>query len=152
MSKRDYLKLLTKEQLIQLVIRESERNYVPELKNVEDSINEAKKLIENWEQENFIAMFVDRNLKLIHKEMMFKGGISSTIVDMNILFRKLLSFKNVSGLITAHNHPSWALYPSEDDKKVQKRIQEICDLFGINYCDNLIITELSSVSVMHQYA
>jgi len=76
-----------------------------------------------------------------------KGGITSTGVDLRLLFGDILKSGAVS-FITAHNHPSSKLKPSKPDIDLYKKIKEISKVHYLNYLDNLIITKSGKYSFM----
>ncbi|MBW6432103.1 JAB domain-containing protein, partial [Patescibacteria group bacterium] len=46
-----------------------------------------------------------------------------------------------AAVIVAHNHPSGLLEPSEQDKKVTKRLKEAGEVLGIALLDHVIVTK-----------
>jgi len=96
-------------------------------------------------QESFYALFLDRANKIKGHALISVGGMTGTVVDNRILFKYAVD--NLStGLIIAHNHPSGQLKPSDQDIKVTKKIQSICELFEIALMDHIILTEESFYS------
>ena len=53
-------------------------------------------------------------------------------------------------MITAHNHPSGTLKPSEADKHIFEKIKTLAKFHEINHLDNLIITECGYFSFMDE--
>ena len=47
----------------------------------------------------------------------------------------------VEPLILAHNHPSGAICPSQEDLALTKRLEDAGELLGINVLDHIIIGE-----------
>jgi DNA repair protein RadC len=43
-------------------------------------------------------------------------------------------------MIVAHNHPSGNVEPSEEDKQLTKRLQEVGKIIGIELIDHLIVS------------
>lgn len=68
------------------------------------------------------------------------GGISGTITDIRLIFQAALKASS-SALISAHNHPSGNLNPSEADKLITKKIFEAGKLLDISVLDHVIITQ-----------
>lgn len=125
--------------------RESE----PEEKiKISSSINVFKLLhgdLMDLEHEEFWLVFLKRNNEVIKKEMVSKGGISGTVVDPKIIFRKALE-ESATGLILAHNHPSGNLTPSKQDINLTKGICAAGKVLEIAVIDHLIITNESFFS------
>jgi DNA repair protein RadC len=67
------------------------------------------------------------------------GGTTGTVVDPKLVFQSALK-ANASAIILAHNHPSGNLNPSEEDKKLTKKIQSAGSFLDINLYDHLILT------------
>lgn len=90
--------------------------------------------------EEFWAIFVNQNSKILHFTRLTSGGISSSIVDIRILFRTALEHF-ATGFFVAHNHPSGNLKPSEEDRRITEQLDEAGKLLNIKLIDHLIITQ-----------
>lgn len=90
--------------------------------------------------EEFHVAFFDRANQLIAVEMISKGGLSGTIADGKIIFKKALEHK-ASGLILYHNHPSGQLRPSEADRRLTRQLTEFAKLIDLQILDHLIVSE-----------
>lgn len=95
--------------------------------------------------EEFWAIFLNQNNKIIYKSRLFSGGINQSVVDIRILFKTALEHL-ATGLIISHNHPSGNLKPSAEDLKITKQIQEAGKLLNIQLLDHLIITQTAYLS------
>jgi len=67
------------------------------------------------------------------------GGISGTVVDAKVVFATALK-ANASSMIVAHNHPSGNLIPSEQDRRLTKRLTEIGRALDLPLLDHVIVT------------
>lgn len=67
-----------------------------------------------------------------------QGGITSTLVDLRILFAVTLKSLSVA-MILAHNHPSGVLKASGADRELTTKIGRAADLFDIKVLDHLIL-------------
>lgn len=90
--------------------------------------------------EEFWLLLLKRNNEVIKKEMLSRGGVSGTVVDAKIIFKRALE-ETASGLILAHNHPSGNLKPSSEDISLTKRLKEAGKSLDISVLDHLIITD-----------
>lgn len=90
--------------------------------------------------EEFWALYLNNSNKVIKKKLMSKGGITTTMVDVRVLFREAVELSSV-GLIVCHNHPSGKLTPSKSDKELTKKIKEAGAILDIKLLDHLIITQ-----------
>lgn len=95
--------------------------------------------------EVFTAIFLNAANEVVSVFKMSMGGVSQCIVDAR-LFISAASLCLASQVIVVHNHPSGALYPSAADKKITKKLQEICKLIDCPLLDHLIITNESYYS------
>lgn len=90
--------------------------------------------------EEFWVVFLNRHNKVIAKEQLSIGGITGTIVDSKILFKKAMMYL-CNGIILCHNHPSGNIQPSETDIQLTKRLKEAGKLMEIPILDHIIIGE-----------
>jgi len=88
--------------------------------------------------EEFKALFLNRNNKVLGITTITKGSTTGTIVDVKQLLQYALK-TNASSIIVAHNHPSGNLDPSEADKAITKKIVAGCEAIDIKLLDHLII-------------
>lgn len=89
--------------------------------------------------EIFYAILLNHQHQVMAIEKISQGGITSTIVDIRVIFKKVLSYPNVTRLIVAHNHPSGQTKPSEADITLTQRIKDAGRLLDIELLDHLII-------------
>lgn len=97
-------------------------------------------ILGDLQHEEFWVLYLNNSNKIIYKSQVSKGGITSTIVDSRLIFKKALELA-VVGIILVHNHPSGTLKPSESDKKLTQKIKIAGETLDIKMLDHLIITE-----------
>lgn len=90
--------------------------------------------------EEFWAIYLNQNNKILSTLRLTKGGIAESLVDIRILFKKALEL-SATAIIIAHNHPSGSLMPSQADKNITKKVQDAGTLMNIKLLDHLIITQ-----------
>ncbi len=105
--------------------------------------------LQDLEYEEFWVVFLNRGNRILGYEKLFTGGMSGTVVDVRIVFRRALEMK-CSAIIVLHNHPSGTLYPSEYDKQVTTRIKEGGKLLDINLYDHIIVGGVSYFSFLDE--
>jgi len=110
------------------------------IKDASDVLNLVKEEVKNESQEHFLVLFLNIKLKLIKKEILFKGGEVSSIVDVNLLFKKAIMC-GARKIICVHNHPSGDPYPSNDDIGLTNKIRKIAQITNIELLDHIIIAE-----------
>ena len=97
-------------------------------------------IIGDLQHEEFWAIFLSNSNKVIAKHRLSKGGLTATIVDVRLLYRKALGTECV-GVIVCHNHPSGKLTPSAADMEITQKIKDAGSTLDIKLLDHLIITE-----------
>jgi DNA repair protein RadC len=116
---------------------------VPEktkINDPKDAYNILHPLLGDLQMEEFWVIFVNHHNKILHKEKISQGGISGTVVDVRLIFKKAME-QFATGIFIAHNHPSGNLKPSQEDIKITKKIQEAGRIMEITLLDHLIITQ-----------
>jgi DNA repair protein RadC len=93
---------------------------------------------EDLDHEMFYVTYLNRANGVIRCEMLSKGGLTGTVVDIKLIMNRALLLKS-SGILLAHNHPSGNLQPSIEDKEITHKIKEGCKLFDIQLIDHLIL-------------
>jgi DNA repair protein RadC len=97
-------------------------------------------LLRDMHNEVFGVVFLNQANKVKHYEVISMGGITATVADPRIIFRKALSEDAVS-IILFHNHPSGNLQPSKADEDLTSKIVQGAKLFDIRVLDHLIVSE-----------
>lgn len=121
---------------------------VPEKLQISSSADAFKILhpfLSDLRTEEFWAVFLNQNNRIITKSRLSSGGINQSVVDVRILFKSALEHC-ATGIIVAHNHPSGNQKPSPEDLKITKQISEGAKLLNIQLLDHLIITQNSYLS------
>lgn len=88
--------------------------------------------------EEFWLLFLNQRNQLLGKECISRGGITATVVDAKIVFRKALA-KSAVSIILMHNHPSGSLKPSEADRRLTKQLVSAGKTLDIGILDHLIV-------------
>lgn len=96
--------------------------------------------IAHLDHEVFCVLYLNRTLRLIRMERISQGGITGTLADPRIIFRKALSLRAVS-LILGHNHPSGSLQPSMADRELTRKVQQAASYLEIAVHDHLIVSK-----------
>lgn len=115
-------------------------------------ITESKKAFEilhplmaDLSTEEFYVIFLNQANKVISVDKISTGGITSTVVDVRMVFIKALE-KKATAIIVSHNHPSGNLTPSMADKRLTTELRKAGDLLNIRLLDHLIITQTEYLS------
>lgn len=90
--------------------------------------------------EEFWLLMLNRANHVVKKQLMSKGGVAGTIVDVKIIFKTAVD-NYASSIIVCHNHPSGNISPSEADVKLTQAVKNAGTIMEIPLLDHLIITE-----------
>lgn len=96
-------------------------------------------------QEEFKVLLLNRNNQVLGIYPLSKGGTTSSIVDVKLLFSVALKC-NAHGIILAHNHPSGNLNPSNPDKSITTKIINASKLLDVKILDHIIVSKQSFYS------
>lgn len=91
-----------------------------------------------FDKEYFIAAFLDKENKLLGIETISTGTLNSSIVHPRDVFKQALIYK-ADKIVLSHNHPSGEPAPSNEDKMITKRLEDVGKLFNITVLDHIII-------------
>lgn len=97
-------------------------------------------ILSDLQNEVFGVVFLNRANRVKHHEVISVGGITGTVADPRVIFKKALAEDAVS-LILFHNHPSGSLKPSRADEELTKKIADGARLFDIRILDHIIVSE-----------
>ena len=108
--------------------------------------NKIKKINIDYKQENFLIFCLDSKNKIIHSEVLFKGGLNSILICPKTLFRTALKY-NSNSLIIAHNHPNGDLKPSEEDIDSFEKLKKGGDTLNLSVLDFIVFNTKSFYSI-----
>lgn len=115
------------------------------IKSSKDAYSQIYAVFEDLPHEEFWIISLTRANKIITKHQISKGGVSGTIADIKLIFKKAIE-DLASAIIVAHNHPSGQLKPSNSDIKLTNKLVETGSIMDISVLDHLIITNESYYS------
>lgn len=99
-----------------------------------------RSLLRDLQNEVFGVVFLNRANKVKHYEIISVGGITGTVADPRVIFKKALAEDAVS-IIIFHNHPSGNLQPSRADEALTARIVHGAKLLDIRLLDHIIVSD-----------
>ncbi|PLC64580.1 hypothetical protein B9P82_09325 [Citrobacter sp. L55] len=97
------------------------------------------------EREEFTALFLDNQHRLIAHETLFTGTINHTQVHPREVVKAGLKH-NCAAVIVAHSHPSGEAEPSQADRKITERLRAALELVEIRLLDHLVVGGMEIVS------
>ena len=120
--------------------KESNQIVKPQIRSSEDAYKVIAPELMDQPTEQFWVIMLNRSNKVIHKRAISLGGVSGTVADPKVIFKKALD-DLASGIILAHNHPSGNKKPSQADIDLTKKLQNSGKLLEIPILDHIIFTD-----------
>lgn len=96
--------------------------------------------LSDLQTEEFWAIFLNHQNKILYKTCLFRGGIASSVADVRVVFKMALEHFSTQ-IIVAHNHPAGSLKPSKEDINITQKIKDAGKLLDIDLLDHLILTQ-----------
>lgn len=104
----------------------------------EDVLEIMQRKIAHLKHEEFWVIYLNQAAKILQLEQIGKGGLTSTTVDIRVIFQKALCYE-ATNIIVCHNHPSGSIKPSKADILLTCQIEEAANFFNINLIDHIIL-------------
>jgi len=121
----------------------------PLVKSSADVANFLNQTFRDLQHEIFAVILLNRANKIIHHEVISKGGITGTVADPRLIL-KLAINHGATSIILSHNHPSGNLKPSKADEEITGRIKKSAELMDIKLLDHIIVSEEGYLSFMDE--
>ena len=126
-------------------IKKSEVQELKKISSSADVFHIMQPIIGDLPHEEFWVLCLNNSNKIIYQFQLSKGGLTSTVVDVRMLFKTALEHL-ATAIILLHNHPSGQLKPSGADQQITKKIAQAGDHLEIKLLDHVIITKESYYS------
>ncbi|MGX9272326.1 RadC family protein [Pantoea ananatis] len=97
------------------------------------------------EREEFTALFLDNQHRLIAHDTLFTGTINHTQIHPREVVKAALKH-NAAAILVAHCHPSGLAEPSDADRRVTERLKQALNLVDIRLLDHLVVGGMDIVS------
>lgn len=110
----------------------------PQVTSSQDAYDAIAPMLADLSHEEFWLLILNRANRIMGREQVSSGGMTGTVVDAKIVFRKALEGQACS-IILCHNHPSGSLYPSQADIKLTKKLVKAGESIDVTVLDHLII-------------
>ncbi len=88
--------------------------------------------------EEFWILFLNNANKILDKTQLSIGGITATLVDVRLIFKKGIAL-GATSIVLCHNHPSGNLIPSNADIQLTEKIVKGGKMLDIKVLDHVII-------------
>ena len=90
------------------------------------------------DRELFWVLHLNAKNRIVKKELAAMGAVDHCVISPSMVLRGAVAC-GAAGVITVHNHPSGDPSPSEDDRKLWRRLNEGCQLLGLRLLDNIVV-------------
>lgn len=117
----------------------------------EDVANYFVKLLGRYkDKERMYGAFLDKNNQVIDIKKISEGTIDATLFSPREVVKEVIR-TNCKSVVFSHNHPSGSIKPSNRDKDMTKRIDDILEPLGIKVLDHVIVgdNDYTSLKDMH---
>lgn len=131
------------------IAKRIQKNKIDDVKSVnspDDIYNNFSLLLKEEKQENFMVVFLNIKSHIIKYEILFVGGSSFSIIDVNLILKKAIGY-GASKIICIHNHPSGDPTPSKQDILITKKINMNAEMLDITLLDHIIIGKAGYISL-----
>lgn len=106
----------------------------------EDAYRVMQPYLMDQSVEQFWIILLNRANLVIKPELISEGGVSGTVADPKVIFKKAVD-KLASSIILVHNHPSGNLTPSQADIQLTRKLKEAGNSLDLPVLDHLIFTD-----------
>ena len=96
-------------------------------------------------KEYFKVMLLNIANKVLGIVVISEGGAIGTVVDTKQILQAAI-LANATGILLSHNHPSMNAKPSENDRKMTRRIVDAAKIMQIEVIDHIIVCDESYYS------
>jgi len=117
---------------------DTESKAVETIVSSRDGYNIMRRHLVDLNHEEFWIILLGRSNKVLGKELISKGGLSTTVADPKVIFHTAIQHQ-ATGIILVHNHPSGNLKPSQQDINLTKNLAASGKMLEIQILDHLII-------------
>jgi len=112
----------------------------PQMRSSRDAYNLIAPLLQDLQKEEFWILLLNRSNRFIGRVCISTGGVSGTVVDAKVIFKKAIE-SLASSVILCHNHPSGNLRPSQADIDITRKLKRAGESLDIAVLDHLIIAD-----------
>ncbi len=121
----------------------------PKITNSKQIYELYKGSFQDLPHEEFRILLLNQANKVIGCELISRGGMAGTVVDVRIVFKIALERSAVS-IVLMHNHPSGSLQPSTQDLDITQKLKQGGSLLNITVVDHLIFSDEGYTSLLDE--
>ena len=129
------------EAAVELYIRlKAKKEVTPQIVSAKDVYRQMVGLMVNLSVEECWCVFLNQASRVIKKQRISKGGLTSTMVDVRVVMKEAI-LCGAAALALVHNHPSGSTRPSREDDNLTRQVRQSCELMNIRMVDHVIVTD-----------
>ena len=129
------------EAAVELYIRlKAKKEVTPQIASSKDVYRQMVSLMANLSVEECWCIYLNQASRVIKKQRISKGGLTSTMVDVRVVMKEAL-LCGAAALALVHNHPSGSTRPSREDDNLTRQVCQSCELMNIRMVDHVIVTD-----------
>ncbi len=121
-----------------LSLREEITGFRKNVIKKQDDILKYFQTIAPFDKEAVFCVYLDAKNKIMDFRTISEGTLSQSLLYPREIIKQALNIAALS-IIVMHNHPSGDFTPSENDKKITKRLLFACRNMDIQLLDHIII-------------
>ncbi len=117
----------------------------PKVESSEDVYRLVSPHLRDLSHEVFRVLFLTSRNRVLADKVLFTGSLTESIVSPREIVREAVN-QTAASVVFVHNHPSGNPEPSEEDKRVTRRLKQACEVVGVEVLDHIIVGEKSYFS------
>jgi len=134
-------------EIAQRVIKEDIKS--KSFNQVDSLINYLYLSMRDRAKEIFKVLFLNSKKEILSDENLFQGSLDRSAVYPREVLQRALDCE-AAFLVLVHNHPSGKAFPSEQDKRITRKLQMACSSVSIGILDHIIIGDDNYFSFCEQ--
>lgn len=112
----------------------------------ETALTVVRPLLVGHDRERGVLVALDTRHRVIATAIVSIGTAANTFLAPREVFRDALLL-GASAIVVAHNHPSGDASPSDDDRRITRRLARAGDTLGIDLLDHVIVGDPDWISL-----
>jgi DNA repair protein RadC len=109
-----------------------------QLRQAADAAALLRAYLRGVDREHFVVVLLDRHNRMIGLNTVSVGSLTASLAHPREIFKPAI-VHNAAALLCGHNHPSGAVAPSAEDRRLTLRLVNAGALLGIPVVDHVIL-------------
>jgi len=117
--------------------------YNQQIRSAVDASTLLHTYLADVDREHFVTILLNQKNRVVGVNTVSIGSLTASVVHPREVFKPAI-LSNAAAIILAHNHPSGAPQPSQEDRVLTVRLVAAGKLLGISVLDHVIIGDGTS--------